>query len=455
MFNFPSDLIFRPLEAGKEQDAPGFCLQSSDHPSVDYVAIENESSTDKLLKHYVAVYDPAASSLQITQARKVTVRPRIRQRAKHPEGSQEDEVTTTDTVFSRRLALTEAFGSAKSKRIIQTINENRVISQNAAGQKKNPILDAIVSPIAGLDNEDGTTEEDRSAKPLPAARLDTTHINEVYALKSLVIPHPASSTLEAMSVDEWLQRISAGENVETPSRFVSHRVEYLGRAALAEGAAAASIGQDRAKSKYLERLRLLRYILLLLQVDYYLHGIPPKRRLEPVARWPAESLPGDIDRALVQKVVNHYCPERTGPSPFRRTLFHSTILALTLHIPPEKLDITGNDTPYNILVTDPMDISLDLNLKFPDAAKLFRELGCTVGPAKDAELARWGIAKRQRPAHALKGTNSEGQEVVGDRTSIPMRFENPKIAKLAFPIQFPKPSHGRPQAAGGQQKRQR
>jgi DNA-directed RNA polymerase I subunit RPA49 len=54
-------------------------LHSSNHPMIDYTATEDADPIGKYLKHYAAIYDPVSGQLQVTEAKKMTVRASVRQ----------------------------------------------------------------------------------------------------------------------------------------------------------------------------------------------------------------------------------------------------------------------------------------------------------------------------------------------------------------------------------------
>jgi hypothetical protein len=83
-------------------------VQSSDHPSIDYLGHEAEAgSADSLLKHYVGAYDPATGTLQIMEARKMVVRGTVRSHEAAPESIEEKEIMTVGFTLVNRMSLTD------------------------------------------------------------------------------------------------------------------------------------------------------------------------------------------------------------------------------------------------------------------------------------------------------------------------------------------------------------
>lgn len=74
-------------------------LQSSTHPRFDFLGRESQTGPEALWNHYAAVYDPEKGTLQIIEARGMTVRGSLRERTKINEDS-EDESDFGPTVCS-------------------------------------------------------------------------------------------------------------------------------------------------------------------------------------------------------------------------------------------------------------------------------------------------------------------------------------------------------------------
>lgn len=101
----PSSISLEPytLQRGKATSRSGsgnviatkeLLLHSSEHPRIDYTAREEEAGgSDKLLKHYVGVYDPETGKMEVMEARKVVVRGVVRAH----EATEEDNATAVST----------------------------------------------------------------------------------------------------------------------------------------------------------------------------------------------------------------------------------------------------------------------------------------------------------------------------------------------------------------------
>lgn len=344
----------------------------------------------------------------------MTVRGTVRQ-AEAAEGDEAPIEPTSN--YSSRTALTHTFGTKKSKKLVQSRAENVLYSRDADSNAANPLSEALLSSMPESEalpiNSDGkpidTTTAIQAGKPLPKPDLTTTDVSQAYPLSHLILPYPYQSTLTAMPIADWRKLISEREAVQSSSRFIAHRVTYITQTANT---------QPSPESPGTATLQLLRYIYLLIEFSRAISRFQPERRITPISKWSTGKITdqSNFPTPLLNALTIKYCPGGKGPTKFHLILLHTTILALTLHIPPP----SGTHGP-DILATDPTDIQQDLNLTPHEARKYFRELGCKVEGATDTELDTWGIKKPIEKA----------------RTKT-------KYAKLRLPLVFPQISKGAP-----------
>jgi DNA-directed RNA polymerase I subunit RPA49 len=384
-------------------------LHSSNHPMIDYTATEDADPIGKYLKHYAAIYDPVSGQLQVTEAKKMTVRASVRQQEPIQEEGDSANIEPT-TNYSSRAALTHAFGTKKSKKAVQSVAENRLLSQGA-DNPNSLISNALLSSMPAREVADQLTDSPASViqanKPLPVPDLTTNDITKFYPLSSLVFPAPALGTLSKMPVDELKASVENKKPVSPPSRFVAINSTHVIKAVIA----------NPDNNDIRQTMQLLRYMLILIELVKKLANLPSEKRLPPPDKW-ITWFSGSIPQPLLQKIIEKFCPNGMGPSKSNMTLLRTTILALTLHIPPP----SGNFAS-GILATQPHDIQVDLNLQPDEIRHLYRELGCKWESATDAELEWWGHIK-------FKKTREMPQA--------------PRFAKLKFPVEFPKPSRVQP-----------
>lgn len=409
---FPQDIKFQSYSK-KTGDGSQALLQSSEHPTIDYVAIEGTESNEGHLKHYVAVYDPATNKLKLTEAKHLTLRGSLRQAQKIDEDEDDEDAAQIPTTSGTRTALTEAFGSKKSKKAVQAMAENRQLAQGIEGAT---IAEAIAANVKDEDDDEDMVDAAaiaRSNKPLPVADLRTDDIEEVYGLSTLIKPQPASTTLSTLPVQSWIARLKAGKEVKVRSRFVANRIGYLGKAHIASP-------EDQ---RFLRQLQILYYLEIMIEINQFISKQSRFTRIPWHDKWPENTLSVGTPPRVVGAIMNHIFPEEK-PTDRATTLLKSTILALTLHILPP-----SGQTGTNTLVAEPTDVQLDLAIEAAEARKLYHEIGCVVKPPTEKDLNIWGLAKWARKAEKKDGESGSKQK--------------PMFAVLRFPLNFPKPSTGK------------
>lgn len=298
----------------------------------------------------------------------------------------------------------------------------------AANAAESAILSSMPSdaPTDMASKTAALQAEVQAAKPLPPANLAATHPSDVYAIDSLV-PNGHSTLRQLPGVSEWQAAVTTGQAVITTSRYVSRRVDPV------------------AKSGNSAHLQLLRFILILIELSRSLRpsnkssGGPGSKRLPPrddlrrilssptgtataaAGKPPSDStIPEDslLPETVVDSIRRRFAPRGGILSKNEVTLLHTTICALSLHIPPQPgKDGSGGNAP-NELATEPSDVRDDLRLDNPTIAQFFRELGCKVDKPRESEFAKWNV----------KGGKAEAAAK--------------RIARLRVPVEFPKMSRG-------------
>ena len=327
----------------------------------------------------------------------------------------------------QKNALTNAFGTKVARKTAQSMAENAQLSNAPAGAA-NAAESAILSsmPASSPSGAGGDISSKRAAmqaevqaaKPLPRANTAASHPADVYAIESLV-PGGHETLRVLPGVSEWQGAVESGSGVQGSSRFVVKRVEAV------------------AKSGNTTQLQLLRYILLLLELVRSLRPakgkssgpgtkLVPREELQYIlssttgtkldASTPAENL---IPEHTVEAIRRRFSPQgNSRMSKTEVTLLHTTICALSLHIPPQPgKDATGGNG-LNELATDFSDLRDDLRLDNDTITHYFRELGCRVDKPRDSEFAKWGIKGGKAEAAARR------------------------VARLRVPVEFPKIGRG-------------
>ncbi|RHZ52315.1 DNA-directed RNA polymerase I subunit RPA49 [Aspergillus thermomutatus] len=418
-------------------------LQSSEHPKLDFVGREAEEDADSQLKHYVAVVDPEKKTWQLVEVRKLTVRGAVRRMkplTEEEESSEEEEVKTMRT---QRTELTNTFGTKQSRKAAQSMAENAQLSNAPAGAA-NAAESAIISSmpadaVADIASKAAAVQAQVQAnKPIPQANLDATHPADVYPIDVLV-PNGLATLRQLPGVKEWADTVSAGLPVATTSRYVSRRVEAV------------------VKFGNTTHLQLLRFILLLLELARSLRSgrdpksssgpgskrLPPREELRrilssasgnPASSTTTTTKPqqqttsqtdsgsGTLPDPVIDAIRRKFAPQGSHLTKNDITFLHTSICALSLHIPPQPAkdggaSSLGGNSP-NELATDPADLRDDLRLESATILQYFRELGCRVDKPRETEFAKWGIKGGKAEAAARR------------------------VARLKVPVEFPKVSRG-------------
>jgi DNA-directed RNA polymerase I subunit RPA49 len=385
-------------------------LHSANHATIDYTAVEAKSATsiEKYRKHYVAVFDPATGQLDVTEAKKMIVRPLIRQFQTRRNNDGDNGAVSV----GNRAQLTQNFGTKKAKKAMQARAESRLAAR--PGNAEDALSKAHVNLVPGDDDDDDpkSSTKPQDNKPLPRANLEAEQVQDVYSLSTLVGP---DQILKNLSVVYWMQRISAGKPISGRFLFVSNRVEYLTKAHL----------ESPENPELLRHVQVLRFLELLLELHRHVLSLGRPKKIPPEQKWP-DNIRADfntVSYGLLGDLISRFFS--TQPFGHRSmTLLKATILALTLHVPPPSFR-----AGTNLMVAEPTDISTDLASSLPETTELYRQLGCKVVPATEAELARWGLGKFQ---NKIRDAN-------GDEISLP----KPRFAKLSLPLEFPRISQGR------------
>ena len=234
---------------------PELLLHSSAHPKLDYIAREESSSgSERHLKHYIGVYNPETGKLQLVQARKLIVRRVLRSDDNEREGSSSDK--DAQTKLSARSNLGLAFGTKKSQKAIRALTANAIQATptksksqaSDSGRTLDPLASAVVSSMAQFTSSMPSKEQMQADidqnKPIPKPNMAAENPAEVYPIEQLV---GGVNVLRNMNVQELMDRINAGDDVQTKSLFISRRLRAV------------------VQSNDVKRVKTLKYLLLLLE----------------------------------------------------------------------------------------------------------------------------------------------------------------------------------------------
>ncbi|KAL2825602.1 A49-like RNA polymerase I associated factor-domain-containing protein [Aspergillus cavernicola] len=403
-------------------------LQSSEHSKLDFVGREANDDADSQLKHYVAVVDPASKTWEFIEVRKVTLRGAVRRAAPaEDEEEEESEDEEMRTMREQKTDLTNTFGTKKSRKATQSMAENAQLSnasEGAATAAESALLQSMPAESATdiATKSAAVQAQVQAAKPLPQANLGAKHPSEVYTLENL-IPN-GKATLRQLPTKDWQDTISSGLTVATTSRYVSNRVDAI------------------VESGNTTHLQILRFILILLELTRSLRSgkpsassggkgskrLPSREDLRRILSGGSKSSDSDSEPTntltdpTIDAIRRKFAPSGTYLSKNDITFLHTTICALSLHIPPYPVK-DGIPTPNggnapNEMATDPSDLRDDLQLENADLLQYFRELGCRLDKPRETEFVKWGVT--------------------GGKAEAATR----RVARLRIPVEFPKVSRG-------------
>lgn len=257
----PSNLSMKPYTKSRQDDSrpslavPELLLHSSAHPKLDYTAREESSNgSESHLKHYIGVYDPETGKLQLVQARRLVIRGTLRSSKNDENGS--DSEKDAPTILSARSNLGLAFGTKKSQKAIRALTANAIKASptksnsqtSVTGRALDPLASAVVSSMAQFTSTMPTRQQMQADidenKPIPKPNLAAETPAEVYPVEQLV---GGINVLRNINVQELMDKVNAGEDVQTRSLFVSTRLRAV------------------VQSGDVKKVRTLRYLLMLLE----------------------------------------------------------------------------------------------------------------------------------------------------------------------------------------------
>ncbi|TIA58617.1 RNA polymerase I associated factor, A49-like protein [Aureobasidium pullulans] len=362
----------------KDSDSPApsthsLLLHSSSHARLDFTA-QQQSTSD--LTHYVAVYDPQSSSLQVLPAHSVTLRTNLRAEAQ--EVAAQNAVRT---FAQQREDLGQAFGTKKAKKALASKVENAITSnadRNRVGGKldnvESAVMDSVKEASDAMPAKQAQQEEILASKPIPKPNLNATEAENVYPIGTLV---PVAD-MKALTVKEWQDTVAAGEDVKLTSRFVAHRIAAI------------------ATRDDVQRLKALKYLMLLIEFNLALKQgrggkkVPPRDQLrQKLAEWP---------ETLIESVRRKFSDNN------ELNKWHMD--NLITHMAAISLFIDGYKT-------DTHDLREDLRLENKQMSQYFMELGCKVNNPTEKEQADFKIPNKAVAAQR-------------------------RVAKLKIPLDFPK-----------------
>ncbi|KAK3673673.1 DNA-directed RNA polymerase I subunit rpa49 [Recurvomyces mirabilis] len=356
-------------------------LHSSHHQRVDYTA--TPSTTDQHLTHYLGIFDPTTSTLQLVPSHHLTLHAIPRKNDPTPSDRAAKQ---RKTYTSQREALGREFGTKKAQKILDSRTVNAIIAPTPKGKgKTSDVQDAILDSIAENTTPAGNREEMEqdllSSKPIPRPNLQAETVEDVYPFSTLI---PASD-LRLIPTEDWLDAVHSGEAILFSHRFPAKRVEGI------------------AKSEDMEKLKALRYMTLLLEFHDVLQTagrggkkVPKKEVMgQKLGGWPGQ---------LVESVRRLFANERGELGKWELERLWCWVCALGLFVSEGwRMEMS--------------DLKLDLKMENKQLAQYFVELGAKVSAPSEKDREAFGMSKAQASVS--------------------------RVARLRLPLEFPKVRSGR------------
>lgn len=292
------------------------------------------------------------------------------------------------TIKELRNTLGQTFGTKKAKKAIASLEENAITPAKSAttlanGERvpiQNSTTAAVLDSIKDITSTMLTRAELQAAAsaatPRPIANTAAEDVKDVYTVDSLI----GLDTLKLVAVLHWQEAVKENEPVEVKSRFVANRIVR--------------------EAKNVEKLRILRYMLLLLEIlkasksSKYGLILPKQSDLK--------AMTSDVSSTVVESVRRKFS-EAGLMNKFKQDLLITHICAMACLV--------------DNFSVDTFDLQEDLRLETKQTAQYFREIGAKVGQYTDAEQKKKKMTKAEASQH--------------------------RIARLKLPLDFPKVGVGR------------
>ena len=279
--------------------------------------------------------------------------------------------------LSARSNLGLAFGTKKAQKAIRALTTNAIQASPSKskgkdspekGRQLDPLASAVVSSMAESTTSMPTREEMQAEidenKPRPKANTHVESVNDVYPLEQLA---GGANVLATIGVKDWIDKVKAGEDVQTKSRYVARRL------------------RTTAQGGNVKKLKAMRYLLLL--IDWFMSLKVGSKSIRKV---PQIEAMGSLVEAYGSDVVNGVARRFADGSQLNKwhidnLITHILALAISL----------------DNFTTDTHDIREDLKLESKDISKYYAELGGTVAAPTDSQRDKLGITKAEASSHRI------------------------------------------------------
>jgi DNA-directed RNA polymerase I subunit RPA49 len=297
--SLPSKVTFKPYKRNKilpnSVQSAELLLQSSDHARLDYIAQEEQDgSSESQLQDFIGVYDPATSKLQLVPVKRIVVRSTLRSEAEEMREKDAEADAQNNNQGAKRAELALEFGSKKSRKAHEDRTLNAIRSGADAETVAENVLDKMGSATAAMPTKEELAAAVDSSKPRPTPNLAAEYPNDVYPIDVVV----GSELMTILEVKDWVQASVAGEGVSVTSKYVAKRIVKL------------------AKNKQIQKLKVLRFILLCINFNASLiGGAGPRPKKIPIKGKLEAAMGEDTPVGQVMAIRRKFAPEAGGDMP--------------------------------------------------------------------------------------------------------------------------------------------
>lgn len=200
-----------------------------------------------------------------------------------------------NTITAKRYALAAEFGSKKSRKALEERTLNAIRSANAdepSAARNESVAENVLQNMSSATMAMPTKEELSAAvdssKPRPVPNLAAEYPGDVYPIDTVV----GTELMTMLEVKDWVDASASGKGVSVSSKYVAKRIVNL------------------AKNKQIQKLKVLRFILLCINFNAALQGgggsrpkkIPMKGKLEA-------QMGDDTPAGCVMAIRRKFAPE--------------------------------------------------------------------------------------------------------------------------------------------------
>ena len=286
-----------------------------------------------------------------------------------------------------RNTLGQTFGTKRARHAIAAVTENAIAPgksartlENGEAPKLNAAATAVLASMkdqtAGMATKAELQEAADASKPRPKPNMDAMEIKDVYTIDNLI----GLDIMKQIPVRQWQEAVKQKKEVRAKSQFVVNRIHGV--------------------TMNIEKMKVLRYMLLLLEV--YMGSKPNRSGRNLPKREEMKSFLGDMPEAVIESVKRKFSEAGTM-SKFKVDFMITHLCAMACVVDNYEVNM--------------WDLKEDLKLETSKMAQYFHEIGAKIRTLPEAEKKRLNLDKAQASQH--------------------------KVAKLKLPLDFPKVPVGR------------